>query len=289
MNAWLLAIRPKTLGAGIAPVIMGLALASGDNAVHWPSFLCALLGSVLIQIGANFANDYFDHQKGADTADRIGPLRVTQAGLISPQGMWRATLLVFLAACLPGLYLVWRGGWPIVAIGIASMGCALLYTGGPLPFGYLGFGDLFVWIFFGPVAVAGTYYVQALTVTSTAILAGGAAGLFSVAILVVNNLRDIEQDRGAGKRTLAVRFGRRFTRWEYAGSLMIGAIGVPLLLALQTGRWGVLIASLTLLAAFPVLRTVFASEDGECLNQALAKTGKLLVLFSVLFFAGWLL
>ena len=289
MNVWILAARPKTLGAGIAPVLMGLALAAGDRAAHVPSFLCALLGSILIQIGTNFANDYFDHQKGADTPNRIGPLRVTQAGLISPHIMWRATVLVFLAACLPGLYLVWRGGWPIVAIGLASIVCGLLYTGGPLPFGYLGLGDFFVLVFFGPVAVAGTYYVQTLTVTSTSLIAGIAAGLFSVAILVVNNLRDIEQDRVAGKHTLAVRFGRSFARWEYATALVLGAIAIPVLLAILTGRWGVLFGALALVAAIRVLRTVFTSEDGEKLNEALATTGKLLLLFSVLFSLGWFL
>ena len=289
MNVWLLAARPKTLGAGVAPVLMGLALAVGDRTVHFPSFVCALLGSLFIQIGTNFANDYFDHMKGADTPNRIGPLRVTQAGLISPHLMWRATIVVFGVACLPGLYLVWRGGWPIIAIGLASIVCGILYTGGPLPFGYYGLGDFFVLVFFGPVAVAGTYYVQALTVTSTSVIAGIASGLFSVAILVVNNLRDIDQDRVAGKRTLAVRFGRSFARWEYAIALVTGSIVIPVILAVQTGRWGVVVSALTLLVAIRILRTVFTSEEGETLNHALALTGKLLLLFSVLFFVGWLL
>lgn len=287
-KVWILAARPKTLGAGIAPVLVGTALAAGDRALHWPSALCALLGSLLIQVGTNYANDYFDFVKGADTADRIGPTRATQAGLVSPRAMWRATACVFLLACIPGAYLVWRCGWPLVAIGLASIACGILYTGGPLPLGYLGLGDLFVLVFFGPVAVGGTYYVQALTLTPPVMLAGLAPGLFSVAILTVNNLRDVEQDRVGGKRTLAVRFGVIFARWEYAVSLFCGAVVIPFVLQCMTGRY-VGLAAFSFVPAWFAIRTAFASRDGAVLNQLLATTGRLLLLFSVLFGIGVIL
>lgn len=287
-NAWLVAARPKTLGAGIAPVIVGTALAVGDNLLHWPSAVCALLGALLIQIGTNYANDYFDFVKGTDTTERIGPTRATQAGLVSPRAMRWATALVFLLACVPGAYLVWRAGWPLVAIGVASIVCGILYTGGPFPLGYLGLGDLFVLVFFGPVAVGGTYYVQTLTITPSVLLAGFAPGLFSVAILTVNNLRDIDQDRAGGKRTLAVRFGQTFARYEYAVSLFVGAVVVPFILQCVTGRY-VGIAAFSFVPAWFAIRTAFASREGVVLNQLLATTGKLLLFFSVLFSVGVML
>lgn len=286
---WFAAVRPKTLPAAIAPVMVGAAMAWKAGGFHLPSALCALLGALLIQIGTNFANDYADCIKGADQPDRLGPLRVTQAGLVTSGAMRLATAAVFLAACLPGLYIVYRGGWPFIAIGLASIACGILYTAGPFPLGYIGLADPFVFIFFGPVAVGGTYYVQTLTLPPSVVLAGAAAGLISVAILTVNNLRDIDQDWRAGKKTLAVRFGRTFVRAEYACALTLACAVVPALLYIRGGRAGVLLPLLTLAAAIPVLRTVFTRTGGPALNAALAATGRLLLLWSLLFSVGWML
>ncbi len=285
---WFMAARPKTLPAGVAPVLMGAAMAYGDHGFHARAAACALIGALLIQIGTNLANDYFDHIKGTDTEERLGPTRATQAGWVTPRAMFVAALAVFLAACVPGLYLVLRGGWPLVAIGLVSICCGILYTGGPMPLGYVGLGDLFVLVFFGPVAVGGTYYVQTLVWSTASLWAGVAAGLFSVAILTVNNLRDIEQDRAGNKRTLPVRFGRTFARCEYFLSLAAASIAIPLGLALTTGRYYTMAAAIAMVAAIPTIRTVFVSTDGPALNEALAWTGKLLLLFSVTFSIGWL-
>ncbi|KAA3662501.1 MAG: 1,4-dihydroxy-2-naphthoate polyprenyltransferase, partial [Calditrichaeota bacterium] len=221
IKVWLLAARPKTLWAAIAPVLMGTALAANDDVYHWPSALVALIGAVLIQIGTNYANDYFDYLKGADTGERLGPTRATQAGQVKPQQMRFAFILIFVLAMVLGIYLVWRGGWPVVAIGVASIFFGILYTATPYALAYLGIADLFVLVFFGPVAVGGTYYVQALSIAPHVIIAGFAPGLISMAILVVNNLRDIETDSKAGKKTLAVRFGRKFTQAEYILCLVV--------------------------------------------------------------------
>lgn len=288
LKTWYLAARPKTLWAGIAPVIVGTAMAIESGGFHALSAVCALLGSMLIQIGANLANDYFDHAKGADTPDRIGPMRATQAGLVSPNTMFFAAALTFFLACVPGLYIVWRGGWPFVVVGLVSILCGILYTGGPYPLGYLGLGDLFVLVFFGPVAVVGTYYVQTLVFSWDAALAGLATGCFSIAILTVNNTRDIDQDRAAGKKTLPVRFGRIFGRCEYLAMIVLGSAAFPLWLAARNGKWLALLPLLVLPAALPTIRVVFTNEDGITLNRALASTGRLLLLFSILFSIGWI-
>lgn len=288
-GAWLLAMRPKTLPAALAPVLVGTVVALADGAAHWPAAAAALAGALLIQIGTNFANDYFDFRKGADTAERTGPPRMVQSGLIAPAAMWRASLLAFALAMLVGLYLVARGGWPVVWIGLLSIASGVLYTGGPRPLGYLGLGEAFVLVFFGPVAVGGTYYVQTLTLDGWVLLAGLGPGLISVAILTVNNLRDIRTDARAGKRTLAVRFGPVFARWEYLVALALAAL-LPLVFALagRASAW-IAMTSLTLVAAWPAVRTVFTSHDPAALNDTLARTGQLLLLHAVLFSAGWLL
>jgi 1,4-dihydroxy-2-naphthoate octaprenyltransferase len=289
-GAWLLAARPKTLAAGVTPVVIGAALAQADGLLHWPSLICCALGALLIQIGTNYANDYFDFVKGTDTEERIGPKRATQAGLVTPRQMLLATVFVFALAFLPGGYLIYRAGWPLLVIGLVSVACGVLYTGGPYPLGYLGLGDLFVLVFFGPVAVAGTYYVQALHVPPEVIFAGLAPGLFSTAILSVNNLRDADTDVKTGKRTLAVRLGKGFARWEYAVTLFLGAVVVPVLLCVWTGgHWPALVALASFAVAIPAIRTVFTSNDGPTLNAMLARTGGLLVLFTLLFSVGWLL
>ncbi len=289
LSVWLLAIRPKTLPAAIAPVIIGTGMAFADGAFHWLSAFAALLGALFIQIGTNFTNDYSDHARGTDTADRLGPVRVTQAGLVPAETMKRATIVVFAAAFLIGLYLVSRGGWPVVMIGVCSVLFGVLYTAGPYPLGYNGLGDVFVLIFFGPVAVGGTYYVQALQITWPVILAGFSPGLMSVGVLTVNNLRDIDGDRKAGKRTLAARFGRAFARIEYLSSLLIAA-GLPVVLFFTVRQSGYLLLVLIMpIMAIPTIRTVFTQTDGPSLNSALAGTGRLLILYALLFSVGWVL
>ncbi|MBU1674637.1 1,4-dihydroxy-2-naphthoate polyprenyltransferase, partial [bacterium] len=212
LTIWSLAARPRTLPTAVLPVMIGgtLAYEAGAFAL-WPC-LAALAGALLIQIGTNFTNDLCDHLKGVDDADRIGPLRVTQAGLVTPTQMKIAIFVVFKLAVLVGLYLVFRGGWPVVAIGLASILCGVLYTAGPRPLGYLGLGDLFVLVFYGPVAVGGTYYVITLDITAAVLALSVPPGMMATAVLVVNNLRDMESDRRTGKRALAVRLGRTFTR-----------------------------------------------------------------------------
>ena len=289
-RVWLDAARPRTLPAAASPVIMGAAIASADGVFHAGAAVAALLGALLIQIGANYANDYFDYVKGADTSARLGPVRATQAGLVAPGQMKWATGLVLLAAILPGAYLVYRGGWPILVVGVLSILFAVLYTGGPLPLGYIGVADLFVLIFFGPVAVAGAYYVQALSISPAPLIAGLAPGLLSMAILTVNNLRDMAQDREAGKKTLAVRFGPVFSRYEYAVSVIFAITVIPILACLSKGgHWGALAALVMLAPAVRRIGIVFTATDGPTLNACLAGTGKLLLGFSIIFSLGWIL
>lgn len=285
---WALAARPKTLPAAAAPVVVGTAVAISEGVFSfWPA-LAALLGALLIQIATNFANDVFDYKKGADTTERLGPLRVTQAGLLSPgqvlAGMW----LTFGLAALIGLYLVFVGGWPIVAIGLLSILAGIAYTGGPFPLGYNGLGDLFVFIFFGLVAVCGTYYVQALTVSAAAVWTAIPLGFLATAILVVNNLRDIDTDRAAGKKTMAVRLGRRGAQMEYL-LLASGSYLSTLLMALLgvSSAW-VLLSWLSLPLLRPLLHLIF-KQKGRPLNQALGGTARLELVFSLLLALGLIL
>ncbi len=288
LRIWTLAARPKTLPAAVTPVIIGAAIAYADGFLHWPSLLAALIGALFIQVGTNFANDFFDHKQAVDNEHRLGPLRMTQSGLVTPQQMKRATFFAFGAAFLVGIYLVYRGGWPIVGIGLSSILFGILYTGGPFPLGYNGLGDIFVLAFFGPVAVGGTYFVIAQEVTRAAILMGIAPGLLSVAILVVNNTRDLETDRRAGKRTLAVRFGRSFSVAEYA-VVTLAAFAVPVVQYMLTGKHvGSLLALLALPMVLVLIRSL-AVQEGVVLNQTLARTGQLLALYGFLFSIGWLL
>jgi len=288
VRIWTLAARPKTLPAGIVPVLVAGVMAYGDGGFHLMSFLAALFGSVMIQVGTNYANDLFDYMKRADTGERIGPLRVTQAGLVTPRQTAIATIIVFALALAAGAYLVFRGGWPVAIIGLASILCGILYTAGPLALGYVGAADLFVLIFFGPVALAGTYYVQTLHMSWPIILAGLPFGMISTAILVVNNLRDIDTDGKSGKRTLAVRHGRTFARWEYV-SLLIGAGVFPAVMdAAGYGRKLIFVAAFYILFSGPSIGAVFTVTDGDHLNNTLAATGRLLIIYGLLFAIGWL-
>ncbi|HET6569261.1 MAG TPA: 1,4-dihydroxy-2-naphthoate polyprenyltransferase [Rhodothermales bacterium] len=289
LKVWLLAARPKTLWAAVAPVVVGTALAVDDGVFHALSAFFALLGSVLIQVGTNFSNDYADFEKGADTGERKGPMRVTQAGLVTPEMMRRATSAVFALALLSGVYLIWRGGWPVVAIGVLSILSGILYTAGRYSLAYLGLGDLFVLIFFGPVAVAGTYYVQALFVQPFVLVAGLGPGLLSVAILLANNIRDVDEDRLADKRTLVVRFGRSFGVGLY-GFCLGGAAVVALAVAFLSSQhpWAAVAALVPVLGIVNV-KTLAREREAHVLNPVLGATGRLLFIYSFVFSVGWIL
>ncbi|MEA1931611.1 MAG: 1,4-dihydroxy-2-naphthoate polyprenyltransferase [Euryarchaeota archaeon] len=299
-RAWVLAARPQTLPAAAAPVAVGAGLAWHDGVFALLPTLAAFVGAALIQIGTNFANDYYDAIQGADTEAREGFTRVTQSGLIAPDRVKQAMYLTFAAAIGVGSYLVYVGGLPILVIGLLSVLSGIAYTGGPYPLGYHGLGDLFVFVFFGVIAVMGTYYVQATavladplsttippnTLTSTAFLASLPVAALSTNILVVNNIRDREEDATTGKRTLAVRFGYRFSRLQFAGLAGL-AYAVPVWLWLAEGFAAtVLLPLLTLPIAVVVTRTVWTETGGATLNPALETTGKLLAAHALLFGIG---
>lgn len=285
LKTWVMAIRPKTLTAGLVPVMVGTALAFGDGVSRWMPALAALVGAMLIQIGTNLTNDYYDFRKGADTHERLGPVRVTQSGLIAPQTVLAGAALSFGLAVLSGTYLVAVGGWPIVAIGLLSVLCGFAYTGGPYPLGYHGLGDVFVFVFFGLVAVMGTYYVQAGTVSLGAALVSVPVGALGTALLVVNNLRDASTDIKAGKRTLIVRLGARAGKAEYL-ALLVASFSVPaVLLALGAASRWVLLPLLSLPLAVGPLRDVLRKE-GAALNPTLGSTARLQLVFGLLFSLG---
>jgi 1,4-dihydroxy-2-naphthoate octaprenyltransferase len=289
-QAWVLAARPKTLPAAVAPVAVGIAVAVRDGAFALLPALAALAGALLLQVGVNLANDYFDFRKGVDTAGRKGPLRVTQAGLITPEEVRAGMAVVFLLAALVGVYLIAVGGWPILLVGAASILSALAYSGGPWPLASHALGDVFVFLFFGLAAVCGTYYVQALELTPLAAAAAFPPGLLITAILVVNNLRDIETDGKVGKRTLAVRLGPRGTLGEYAALLAAAYLCLPAIwLSGAAGPW-VLLPFLTLPMAVPLLRSLQREyRDGPAMNRALAGTARYTLIFCLLFAAGIIL
>jgi 1,4-dihydroxy-2-naphthoate octaprenyltransferase len=290
MKHWILAMRPKTLWAGACPVMLGTAMAYSDEALHLPSALAALLGALLIQIGTNFANDYYDGVKGTDDDDRKGPARAVASGLIDAKTMKRAMVFTMLLVFVPGAYILWRGGVPFLVIGLVSIASGIAYTGGPYPLAYHGLGDVFALFFFGPVAVGGTYYLQSYALPPEVVVAGFAPGLFSVAILTVNNLRDIEGDARANKRTLPVRFGAGFGRVEYVGAVFAATILIPIgLCAYLQEHYASLAGALVFLIAIPGYRTVFTKTDGPSLNAVLGNTGKYLLLFTILFSIGWIL
>jgi 1,4-dihydroxy-2-naphthoate polyprenyltransferase len=289
MRIWLMAARPKTLPVGLAPVLVGTSLAGTGGVFHPLRFVAALLGACFIQVGANLSNDYSDARRGADTEDRLGPVRVTAGGLVPPRQVLIATYVTFGLAILCGVYLIAVAGWQLLLVGAASIVAGVLYTGGPRPYGYEGLGELFVFLFFGIVAVAGSFFVQAETLVWEAFALAVPVGLLASAVLVVNNVRDLETDRRAGKRTLAVRLGRERTRALFAG-MVYGAF----LLAPVTWLFGplkpwLLLPFLALPLAAPVVRTVRTRTDGPSLNEGLAATGRLELVYCVLLCAGILL
>ena len=287
---WLMAARPRTLPAAIAPVLVGSAAAAdASHDFRWGAFVAALIGSIFIQIGTNLANDYSDAKRGADPEDRLGPVRVTSAGLVAPRRVLYATWLAFGVAVVAGIYLATVAGWVIIAVGAASIAAGVLYTGGPRPYGYAGLGELFVFLVFGLVAVNGSYYVQLEELDWLPFFLSISVGFLSTAILVVNNVRDIDTDRRAGKRTLAVRLGRDRTRRLYL-ALILGAFAwLPLSLLIAGGPGVALLGLLAIGLAPRPARAVTGRTDGPSLNAALAGTGAVLAAFSLLVSLGLLI
>jgi 1,4-dihydroxy-2-naphthoate polyprenyltransferase len=285
---WLMAARPRTLPAAVAPVLVGTALAATEGTFKVLTFLAALIGALFIQVGTNLSNDYSDARRGADTEDRLGPVRVTAGGLVPPRQVLNATYVAFGVAVLAGVYLIATAGWELLLVGAASILAGVLYTGGPRPYGYEGLGEVFVFLFFGVVAVAGSYFAQTETLQWEALVLAVPVGLLASAILVVNNVRDLETDRRAGKRTLAVRLGRERTRVLFVVMIIAAFVSAPLPWILGSLSPWLLLSWLALPLALPVVRVVRTRTDGPSLNGALAGTGQLQLAFCVLLSAGLL-
>jgi 1,4-dihydroxy-2-naphthoate octaprenyltransferase len=286
LHHWLEASRPKTLPAAIIPVMVGTAVAVAHRTANYGSAAICLAFAVLVQIGTNFANDYFDFVQGADTAARVGPRRAVAAGLIAPRTMLLATWLVLGAAFAVGLLLVREGGWVLLPIGIVSIVCAIAYTGGPFPLGYNGLGDLFVFLFFGLVAVCATFYVQAGYVPPDVVSCAAAIGLLAANILVANNYRDVETDAKAGKKTLVVRFGRKFAVWQYGLSHLVALLCPPALLLAGGYRWPVLLPLALAPLAVALTRKLAASRAPAAQIALLGRTAGYLAVFGVLLSVG---
>ncbi len=289
VKIWLMAARPRTLPAAVAPVLVGTALAGFAGIFHPLRFIAALLGAVFIQVGTNLSNDYSDARRGADTEDRLGPVRVTAGGLVPPRQVLIATYVSFGIAVLFGIYLIAVAGWGLLLVGAASILAGVAYTGGPKPYGYEGLGEVFVFLFFGVVAVAGSFFVQVQHLHWEAFALSVPVGLLAAAILVVNNFRDIDTDRRAGKRTLAVRLGRARTRDLFAVIVYLAYLLAPVTWLFGPLTAWVLLPWLTLPVAAPLVRQVRNHTDGPSLNAALAQTGMLQLAFCMLLSAGLLL
>lgn len=288
LTGWWLAIRPKTLPASAAGVVTGSALAWADHSFRLLPALAALAIALLLQIGSNLANDVYDFERGADAARLHGPTRAAQAGLLTPGQMKRGLWVVFGLAGMLGLYLAALRGWLVIVLGAAAITSALAYTAGPFPLGYHGLGDLFVFLFFGLMSVMGTYYVQTGAVSRGAIWMSIPIGLIVTSILVVNNLRDIEEDRAAGKWTMAVRLGAAWSRVEYLSFMAVAYVLIPVLIWRGILPWTAVFAWLSLPLAAQAARTVMRN-NGRPLNAALAGTGRTALLYAVLFFVGLML
>jgi 1,4-dihydroxy-2-naphthoate octaprenyltransferase len=288
LHIWLMAARPRTLPAAVAPVLVGTALAATEGTFRPFTFVAAMLGAVFIQIGTNLSNDYSDARRGADTEDRLGPVRVTAGGLVPPRQVLVATYVAFGLAVAAGAYLIATAGWELLLVGAASILAGVLYTGGPRPYGYEGLGEVFVFLFFGLVAVTGSYFAQVEELTWEAFVLAVPVGLLASAILVVNNVRDLETDRRAGKRTLAVRLGRSRARGLYAAMVYLAFLCAPLpwLLGSDDLSAWLLLSWAALPLAVPVVRIVRSRSDGPSLNGALARTGMLQLVFCALLSAG---
>jgi 1,4-dihydroxy-2-naphthoate octaprenyltransferase len=286
IQVWIHASRPKTLAASISPALIGGTLAISQGYFNLFNFLFTVLTGLFIQIATNLANDYFDFVKGADTVERKGFMRVTQAGLVTPSTMKRATLVMFTLAFLCGCYLIWQGGLAIAFILALYLLLSFLYTAGPFPLAYLGLGDLFVFFLYGPAAVMITYYLQAKTLSLEALTIGFSPGALSMAILTVNNVRDIEEDRKAGKNTLPVRLGKRFGQGQFIVSLLLALIPPCIFYPFHPFS---LLTLLVLLPIFPLIHKMAYYQDPRELNQLLVKTGQLLWVFTLLFCIGWML
>ena len=289
VRIWLMAARVRTLPASIAPVLVGTALAGYQGVFHPLRFVAAMVGAMFIQVGTNLSNDYSDARRGADTEDRLGPVRVTAGGLVPPGRVLVATYVTFGLAVAAGAYLVVVAGWQLLVVGAASILAGVLYTGGPRPYGYEGLGEVFVFLFFGIVAVAGSFFVQVKHLDWEAFALAVPVGLVASAILVVNNVRDLDTDRRAGKRTLAVRLGRARTRTMYAVIVYLAYLLTPVTWVFGPLRPWLFLPWLTLPLAAELVRTVRNRTDGASLNEALARTGLLQLLFCMLLSAGLLL
>ena len=283
LKVWGLAIRPKTLFAAVTPVLLGTVLAYSHRHGAMASAAAAFLGAIFIQIGTNLANDYWDAKKGADNENRLGPVRVTSSGLVSPRAVFIGMVIAFLIAALAGLFLIWQAGWPVLVIGIVSIICGVLYTAGPFPLAYIGLGDLFAFVFFGPVAVAGTYFVQAREMSLEAVLLGFVPGSYSVVLIALNNFRDRESDVAVNKKTLAVRFGDTFSRAEIAVFCFIPAV-IPFVF----GFWelsipGMLVcAAVAFIGGLAICRSVYKIRDRRAVNALFPRTGLVSVLVTIL-------
>ncbi len=287
LRAWILAARPKTLIASLTPVIMGLVLVYSTGSVDWPLAVLTLVSACTLQIGTNYVNDLYDFLKGADRSDRLGPTRAVQAGLVTPSQMRIGIGVVFLICMASGAIMVRTSGPLLLWLGVIGIGMGILYTAGPRPLAYNGWSDLMVLLFFGVLAVAGTVYVQTNQIDVQALIAGIGPGLISTGILVVNNLRDIEQDTRAGRRNLIIRFGRRFGRLEYTLCLLGAAVVPFVLFGLFDPPTTTLLPAASFLLALPVIRTVW-TQEGPVLNKVLAQTSAILLVYCILFSLGWI-
>ena len=281
--AWWLAIRPRTLTVSVAPVLLGHAVAwAHAGTLHWQPALVALLAALLIQSGPNLHNDVADYVRGSDKPDRLGPPRATAMGWLPPAAVQRGAWVAFALAFNFGIYLAYQGGWPIVLIGLASLLAAWAYTGGPRPIAYTPLGELFVVLFFGPVAVGGSYYLQTLSISPAALLAGAMLGLFGAAVITVNNYRDVESDARVGKRTLAVVVGRRATQWVYAAELLLPLALLPCLAVLTEKGLRMALPLLVLPSALRLLRRFRREPPGLVFNQLLVSTARLQFVYALL-------
>lgn len=286
-SVWIKAARPKTLPAALAPVAVGTCLAAGPaDSFDLLILVATIVGALFIQIGTNLSNDYSDARRGADTEDRLGPVRVTAGGLVPPKYVLYATWISFGIAALAGAYLVYEAGWELLLVGAASIVAGVLYTGGPRPYGYEGLGEVFVFLFFGVVAVMGSYFVQTQEISWEAFALSVPVGLLACSLLMVNNIRDIDTDRRAGKRTLAVRLGRAKMRTVFSATLLIAFALIPITW-LATGLTPWINLALLALPLQPALaRTVRERTDGAALNKALADSARLELVFCVLLSVG---